>query len=232
MDRKVFTLLLVFLFSLFCVNATAQVEYVFSNIVADNAIFIEALDGWFASDDSKAGQTAILLESVINGEDTATHTLIIDYPDYESLELILNKIPASGDFAKYESRYNTVATSNWTGLSLRVMDNGKSWKEGDYVWAAGVQVSRGENQTYTNAFKEMLDSKIGKQAPGLMRLLATRAGSNNSHVVIFSAPTFTALNEFVDSLTDSEEYVYFMSQVKAISVLVDPSISRVSRIWK
>ena len=56
MDRKVFTLLLVFLFSLFCVNATAQVEYVFSNIVADNAIFIEALDGWFASDDSPDSQ--------------------------------------------------------------------------------------------------------------------------------------------------------------------------------
>lgn len=79
MNRKVLTLLLVCMFSLLCMNAAAQVEYVFSSTVADEATLVEAYDAWFASADARHGQTAILLASVINGESAATHTTVLEY---------------------------------------------------------------------------------------------------------------------------------------------------------
>ena len=232
MDRKVLTLLSVFLLSLFCMNATAQVEYVFTSIVTDSATFMEALDDWYASNDSRAGQTATLFESVINGEDTSTHSTIIDFPDYASIESIMNRLPASEDFAKMQRRTAAISTTVWEGLSVRVMDNGKSWKKGDFLWALGVQVSRGENQAYEAAFKKYLNSKTVKQAPGLLRLVAPRAGSSSNYVVLVTAPTFVALNEFYDASGASDDYANFLSEVKDFSTASAPEIYRVVKVWK
>lgn len=232
MNRKVLTLLLVFLFSLFCMNATAQVEYVFSSTVTDEGVLIEAYDAWFSTDDARHGQTAILLSSVINGESAATHTVVLDFPDYASLETALNKTVDSGDFAKMELRVSGVSTGLGEGLYLRVLDNGKSYSEGDYLFAIGVQVSGGEAQAYATAFKEFIDSNIGRKAPGMLRLMANRAGSNNSHVVLVSAPTFAALNKYMDESDESEAFANFISKVRDIATGIDPSIYSVVKIWE
>jgi len=232
MDRKVLTLLLVFLFSLFCMNATAQVEYVFSSVVTQPATVVEAYDDWFSSKDSRFGQTATLLENVVNGESKATHTTIVDFPDYASLEGALNRVSSSADFAKLQRRFAGISTDVWEGLSKRLIDNGKTWKAGDYVWGIGIQVSQGKGGAYAAAFKEYMDSKTGKQAPGLLRLLTSRAGSAQSHVVLVSAPTLVALNEFMDKSGESEDFANFTTKVRDISTGIEPSISRVVKIWK
>jgi len=233
MERKVLTLLSVFLFSLFCLNATAQVEFVFSDIVTEPDTLIEAYDAWFSSKDSKQGQTTTLLENFVNGDSNSTHTTILDFPDYASLETSENLLPDSIDFAKLQRRTSGIATGVWEGLSLRLVDNGKSWKAGDYVWGIGIQVAAGESKTYAAAFKEYINSKTGKKAPGLLRLLASRAGSTENHVVLVSAPTFVELNKFMDSSGESEDFANFRSKVKAIAIgNSSPSISRVVKIWK
>ena len=232
MNRKVFTLLLVCLFSLFCMQATAQVEYVFSSTVTDEGVVVEAYDAWFASKDARHGQTAILLSSVFNGESAATHTVILDFPDYASLEKAMNATAVSGDFAKMELRNSNVATGLGEGLYLRVLGNGKSYNAGDFLFAIGVQVNSGEAKAYAKAFKEFIDSDIGKKAPGMLRLMANRAGSSVSHVVLVSAPTFTALNKYMDASDGSDAFADFISKVKDISVGVDPSIYSVVKIWK
>lgn len=232
MDRKVLALLLVFLFSLFCMNATAQVEYVFSSVVTQPDALVKAYDAWFSSKDSKFGQTTTLLESFVNGEENSTHTTILDYPDYASLESTVAKLPDSGDFAKLQQSTSGISTGTWEGLSVRVVDNGKPWKAGDYVWAVGVNVAGGQGGKYAAAFKEYIDSKTGKQAPGLLRLMASRAGSNESHVVLVSAPTFVSLNKFMDSSGESEDLANFLSKVNAISTGTAPSIYRVVKVWK
>lgn len=232
MDRKVLALLLVFLSSLFCVTATAQVEYVFSSVVTGPDTLVKSYDAWFSSKDSKGGQTTTLLENFVNGESTTTHTTILDFPDYASFESAWARLPDSGDFAKLERSTSGISTGVWEGLSVRVVDNGKPWKAGDYVWAIGVKVAGGEDRKYAAAFKEYIDSKTGKQAPGLLRLMACRAGSNDSHVVLVSAPTFVSLNKFMDSSGESEDFANFMSKVKAISTGSDPSILKIVKIWK
>ena len=232
MKRKVFTLLPVLFFSLCCVHATAQVEYVYSSIVSDEATFVEAVDDWYTSRDSRAGQTETLLQSVVNGDDTNTHLIIIDFPDYASFESIMDRLPTSDDFAKLQRRTEAISTSVWEGISVRVMDNGKTWKPGDYLWALGIQVSRGENEAYVAAAEEYMNSKTVKQAPGLFRLVAPRAGSADSYVVLISAPTFVALNEFYDASGESEDYAKFMSKVKNISIASDPDIYRIVKVWK
>lgn len=232
MNRKVLMLLFVFILSILCVNAAAQVEYVFSSVVTDSATLIEAEDDWYASKDSKAGQTATLFETIINGEDTATHTMIIDFPDYASIESVINRLPASADFAKMQRRTAVISTSLWEGFSVRVMDNGKSWKKGDYMWALGIQVSRGQNKAYVAAFEKYLNSQTVKKAPGLMRLVAPRAGSSSNYVVLVTAPTFVALNEFLDLSSESDDYAKVLSEVKDFSTASAPEIYRVVKVWK
>lgn len=232
MNRKVFSLLLVCLFSLYCINAAAQVEYVFSLAVTDEGVVVEAYDAWFASKDARHGQTAILLSGVINGESAATHTVVLDFPDYASLEKAMNATAVSGDFAKMELRNSNVASGLGEGLYLRVLGNGKTYNAGDCLFVIGVQVLRGEAQAYAAAFKEFIDSNMGKKAPGMLRLMANRAGSNTSHVVLVSAPTFTALNKYMDESDKSEAFANFISKVKDIATTADPSIYNVVKIWK
>ena len=71
------------------------------------------------------------------------------------------------------------------------------------------------------AFNEYMNTALAKKAPGLIRLLASRAGSESSHLVIFSAPSFAALNEFLDAHSGAKEMEDFLSKVEGICVIGD-----------
>ena len=218
--------------SAFCLNAAAQVENVLTVVIDNTATQIEILDAWFDSEDSDAGQRVTLLATVTNGANTATHTIVADFPDYKSLEGLNGR---RGDSAAWAQQARASA-GNLTILSealmLRVADNGESWDEGDFLAVTPVSVSsRGGRATYLAAFKEMIDSDMGKAAPGMIRLVASRAGNETSHVALITAPTFSALNEYMDSFPESEGYQTFASKVDGVSDTVGGEILRVVRVW-
>jgi len=231
MNRKVSTLLFVFFLSLFCMNATAQVEQIISYVVTDEATLVESLDDWFASDDSDYGQTATLATAIADGSNPATHYLVLNYPDYASCQAAIDGIANSDDFAKLDRHISGIATGNGDGIYLHRIDNGKSEKAGDFLYTLSIDVT-GAESVYIAAHKELINSGIGEKAPGMLKLVANRAGGDTSHLVIVSAPSFAALNEYLDIHSGNKDWEEFLSKVGEISTPTGPSFLRVVKIWK
>ena len=232
MNRRALALAFALFFSLFCMNATAQVEQVFSSTVNDEAALVEEMNAWLSSNDAKDGQTTTLLANVVNGDDSSTHYVVLDFPDYAKWQTHMDRTAKSGDFAKYQRRTSPLESGTGEGLYLRVTDNGKSWNAGDYLFVISVRVNTEAGKAYIAAFNEYVNSGLGKKAPGLIRLLAVRAGADNTHTVIISASTFVALNKFLDDNSGSAEMSVFLQKVGAISAPTGSSILRVVKVWK
>jgi hypothetical protein len=221
----------VFIFSL-SLNATAQVENVLTVTIDNPADQIEVLNAWFDSDDSEAGQQVTLLATVTNGANPATHTIVANFPDYDSLEKLNGRRAGSAAWKQQVRASNGNLTVHSEALMLHVTDNGKSWNEGDFLAVIPVNVSgRGSRATYAAAFKDMIASDMGKEAPGMVRLVMSRAGNETSHVALITAPGFAALNEYMDSFPEKEGYRTFAGKVDGISDTVGGEILRVVKIW-
>ena len=232
MKKKTLILSSVLLFSLFCTRATAQVEHVYSITATDEKTVIEAFDAWFSTEDSDYGQTAALISVVANGSEPSTHYLVLNYPDYASCQAAIEGVEKSGEFAKMQLRTSEISTSDGESVYLHVTNNGKSGKAGDYLYVVGVDVS-GKDSVYIAAFNELMNSAIGKKAPGEFKLVATRAGGDSDYLVILSAPSFEALNKYLDSYTDDDEdWQNFLSKAEGISVATSSSFLRTIKIWE
>jgi hypothetical protein len=232
MNKKVLALFSGLFLCVFCTSATAQVEQVYSNIVTDETAFVEELDAWFKSPDVKNPQTISLLRTVVNGESAITHNLVLDYADYDKWDASMDAAYKSNDFAKMQRRLSGVATGNIEALYLLVTDNGRSAEEGDYIFVVAVEVATGGDEAYVAAINEYMNTDLAKKAPGFIRLLACRAGADYTHLVIFSAPTFAAVNKFLDAHSGSKEMEDFVSKVEGISNATGTSIHKVIKVWK
>ena len=216
---------------LFAINANAQVEYVSGMIVTDEATLIQAADAWLSSRDAKEGQTTTLLSNMFNGASNETHTYVLNFPDYAALQRHMDKTETSPAFAKYVAIENLVSKGVSESLYLHATDNGKEWKAGDYLFVVGINVN-GPGPDYVAAMKELINSSLGKKAPGMMRLVAGRAGNDSSHALIISAPSFASLNEYLDSIPGNSDFEAFLSKVGDISTVTGTSMYRVVKVWK
>ena len=232
MKKKILILSFVLLLSLFCTHATAQVEHVFSLTVTDEETVIEAFDAWFSTDDSDYGQTAVLISVVANGSDPSTHYLVLDYPDYASCQAAIEGVEKSGEFAKMQLRVSGISTSDGESMYTNVIDNGKRGKAGDYQYIVGIDVLENDSE-YIKAFNELINSEIGKKAPGSFRLVANRVGGDSDYLGIVTAPSFEALNKYMDLYTeDNKDWQKFLSEVEEISTTTGSGFNRILKIWE
>lgn len=231
MRRSAFTVLFLLLFSLMSINASAQVEQLISYTVSDEAALIKALDDWFASKDSDYGQTATLVAAVADGSAPATHYLVLDYPSFAKYEAAIDGITKSDDFSKLESRLSGATTANGDSVYVRRTDNGRSERAGEFVYSVGVNVS-GDEALFIAAHKELIQSDFGKKAPGMIKLLANRAGGDTTHLAILTAPTLTSLNEYLDLGTGNKDWENFLSKVGGMIQASGPSFLRIVKVWK
>ena len=211
--------------------AFAQLEQVLSYVVTDEATMVESLDTWFASKDSDFGQTAFLVSTIANGSDPTTHYLVIIYPDYASYQAAMDGVVKSGEFSKLENRISRIATLNSESLYKPILSNGKSEKAGEFIYTMNVNVT-GSGLEYAAACRELMNSEIGKKAPGTFKLNTGLSGTESSHLAILSAPSFAALNEYLDSYTGNKDWANFLSKVGKISTLTGSGFLRVLKVWK
>ena len=230
MNKKALALSVGLFLSLFCIRAAAQVEQTYGDVVADEAAYVEELNAYFMSAEAKNPRMSSVLRNVANGTDPTTHIIILEYADYAGWEVSMDAAYKSKDFAKMQRRAAAVAKGNSETLYLRVADNGKSWKESDYIFAMGVDVS--EDEAFVKAVKEYMNSGLGKKAPGALRLLDARAGSDSGYVMAFSAPTFVAGNKFLDEHAGSKDMEDLIAKIGKISKPTGSSIYKVIKIWK
>jgi hypothetical protein len=231
MKRTYFTFPFILFFFLFCINATAQVEQVISFVVTDDATFVESLNSWFASKDSDYGQKSILVSVVANGSDPATHYLVLNYPKYANYQASMDGIVKSDNFARLERYASKIATSNGESVYVLVVDNGKAENDGDFQYVISVNVT-GSDSEFIAAYKELMNSAIGKKAPGIFKLVENRAGGDSDYLSILSAPSFASLNEYLDSYSGNKDWENFLSKVGSFSTATGSSFLRVVKVWK
>jgi len=231
MKRSSFTILFLLFFSVMCVSASAQVEQQVSFVVTDEAALIEILDDWFASKDSDYGQTATLVAAVADGSNPTTHYLILNYPSFSKYEAAIDGIAKSRDFTKLERQISGIATNNGDSVYVHCADNGKSEKAGDFVWTNGGNLT-GDEAVFVAAYKDLLKSDLGKKAPGMIKLVANRAGGDVTHLAIVTAPTLAALNEYLDMHAGNKDWENFGSKVDGMIQSSGSSFLRVLKVWK
>jgi len=231
MKSSNFTFFFLLFFSLLCLSAPAQVEQLISYTVTDEATFVDSLDDWFASDEADYGQTATLVTAIADGSNPATHYLVLNYPDFEGYEAAINGVAVSGDFAKLERRISGVVTANGDSVYLHRLDNGKSEKEGDFLYTAAFNIS-GAESVFLAAQEEMINSELGKKAPGMLKVVANRAGGDSSHLAIISAPSLASLNKFLDMHSGSKDWEEFQNKVGKMISRTGSSFLRVVKTWK
>lgn len=211
--------------------AFGQVEQVLAFVVTDEATMVESLDAWFSSKDSDFGQTSFLLSTIANGSDPTTHYLVLIYPGYANYQAAMDGVVESGDFSRLESRISRIATLSSESLYTTVFDNGKSEKQGEFIYTVNINVN-GPGLEYAKAVKELMNSDIGKKAPGIFKLDTGLSGTESSHLAILSAPSFAALNEYLDSYTGNKDWTNFQTKVDKISTPVGSGFLRIVRRWK
>lgn len=233
MNGKSLALLVGLFLSLFSIQAAAQVEQVYGDIVTDEAAYLEELNAWMTSPDAKKSRprSTCVLRSEVNGSDPTTHGIVLDFADYANWEASMNATEKSKDFANMLRRNAPVAKGNSETLYLRVADNGKTWKEGDYIFVIGVDVDAGADEAYLKATKEYLNTDLAKKAPGFIRLLEARAGSDSGYIIAFSGPTFVAVNKFLDDHSGNKAMEDFLAKVGKISKPTGSSIYKVIKVW-
>ncbi|MEJ2112106.1 MAG: hypothetical protein P8Z37_19820 [Acidobacteriota bacterium] len=231
MKRLSFTILLLLFFSVMCISASAQVEQQVAFIVTDEAALIEILDDWFASKDSDYAQTATLVAAVADGSNPATHYLILNYPSFSKYEAAIDGIAKSHDFAILERQISGIATNNGDSVYVHRADNGKSEKAGDFVWTTGGNLT-GDEAVFVAAYTDLLKSDLGKKAPGMVKLVANRAGGDTTHLAILTAPTLAALNEYLDMHAGNKDWETFLSKAGDMIQSSGSSFLRIVKVWK
>ncbi|MDJ0927579.1 MAG: hypothetical protein QNJ73_08000 [Gammaproteobacteria bacterium] len=191
---------------------------------------VSAIDSFFATDDAK-GYEVYLVASVFDGDDPATHFVVADYDSYEAYDKLVAKRPGSLAWANTMASFMSSADPVRDGMGVIRASYGEGWPERDnYVMVISIDVT--DRSAYGKAFTKLAESEVGKQAPGITRLIENRsAGNASTHYVVMSAPTFASLNEHLDRLFTSDAYEDFNDDVKNIRTIVGSASYRKIKTW-
>lgn len=194
-----------------CRLADAQVLTYTDCVVEDAPSLVAAITRGM---DSMAGETRpqIYLDQWLwNGEFEVTHRIIVAYPDYAAFSAF-QESAASNPIAPSVGQSIEFATDCRTdGLSVLRGAWGNQEAQGVYWQVYGVSTSDGAG--YAEALDELAEAQADA-AVGPIVLFENRAGiSTDTHLVAIGAPTFAALNEYLDQLFASDEFADFLDAV-------------------
>ena len=208
------------------INSHAEVEQVISSTVSNPAVYADLIDGYNATGEM-ASQSTSLLQHVVDGTDTSTHTVVVIYDDMKALEKTMAVQATSKKWASFQKSLSSVRTINDNVLAVQRKTWGKDgWSEGEYLAAVGI--SAPDQSTWVDALDEM-QGKIEVKMPGMVRVVRLR-GAPTSHAVLITAPTYSGLIEYLEAVELSP---LFMKYRKARnSRAMGTTIYRVAKVWK
>ncbi len=191
---------------------------------------VAAIDQFFTTSDSK-GYDVFLVEAIMSGDNPATHFVVARYADYAAYDGLVGQRPTSLAWQNLVQGFLSSASPITDGMGIVVTEHGEGWPErDDYVTVFNLNVRDAEK--YVKAFNEMLNSDTGKAAPGSTLLMSVRfAGASPTHYVVMSAPSFAALNNYLDTMFASDDYADFIDDVGDIREVVGTAIYRKVKTW-
>jgi hypothetical protein len=167
--------------------ANAQLVVYVGCVVEDVPSFVSAISNFYEAVEGGVRPTIGLDQEIWNGESPATHTVILEYPDYETLEAFRNRTFGTMPGLTLFSSISSVATCPTEGLAIEQGVWGDRDAGGEYT-AVFPLVTTDQNR-YAEIFGDLAESLI-EDAPGAIYLYANRAGVQTAtNFVVYVAPT-------------------------------------------
>jgi hypothetical protein len=175
---------------------------------------------------------AISLDAMLwNGENRATHRVIVNYESYQAYESFRGRLVNSAAAMQLGNSIRLSSDCFSEGLAIERRFWGNREAEFEYIAVYPAAVSN--SGAYVAALEGLMTSSVGLQAPGPVILYENRAGNEGvSHYVVFLSPTFAALNEHLDRLLASDSYAMFLEEVRDIRELQTANQAQRLRTWE
>ena len=227
-SRSVKFLVAVILFGMSHVGA-AQVLHYMGCELEKTSEFAEMINDVYASLDGGERPTVSLMINFLNGPNDQTHTVLTEHDDYESFDAWGGALQTP-EAALIIERAEDLAVCENEGLLIERA----SWGDRDAEWRnnAVFPVTTSDAEAYAAALDELFTSETGANAPGATILYESRAGSTITHVVVALAPSFAALNDYLDTFFQSDDYEDFVDDVAEIRTVGVRTQSIRYRTWE
>lgn len=192
--------------------------------------FAEMINDYYAELEGGTRATVTLMVNVWNGPNDQTHTVLFEADDYESLDVWNRRVLTTPEAALIIERAEDLSVCENDGLLVERA----SWGDRDAEWShnAVFPVTTSDAGAYAEALDELFTSETGQAQPGATILYERRAGAPYTHFVVALAPSFAALNNYLDLLFQSDDYADFAEEVAEIRTLGTPTQSVRYRTWE
>ncbi len=196
-------------------SAQGQVVEYIECTVEDPASFIAAATRFLDSMSGGVRPTFALDETLWNGESDATHAVILEYPDHQSLEAWFDRIGENP--AAWMQLMNSIsASATCPSEGLAVQRGAWGDTEADWSYYAVYPLNVTDVGLYMDAFEELAE-EIADDLPGSLYIFENRAGlAGVTHFAVFFSPSLAALNEYLDTLQESDDFADFLDVVGSI----------------
>jgi hypothetical protein len=173
--------------------------------------------------------TTTLVQNTFNGPSNQTHTVLLEFSDYEALQAWSERMAETPAAQLILARSGDNQVCDTQGV---VVERG-SWgdRSADWGYNAVFPVSTSDPETYVAALDELFTSETGQSSPGATVLYENRAGGAGNFVVVALAPDFATLNNFLDTFFQSEDFEDFNDEVSNIRTIGVRTQARRIRTW-
>ena len=192
--------------------------------------FAEMINDFYAELEGGERATVTLMVNFLNGPNDQTHTVLFEADDYESLAEWNRRVLTVPEAALIIERAEDLSVCENDGL---LVERG-SWGDRDAEWNnnAVFPVNTSDPAAYMEALDDLFTSDTGQASPGATVLYERRAGAPSTHYVVALAPSFAALNNYLDLLFQSDDFEDFLDEVEEIRTVGTPTQSVRYRTWE
>lgn len=209
----------------------AEVNYYVEAVVSDAAAYEKSLGEWMQSADARqAGYRLTLMSVIANGHSPATHVIVSQVADYAGVDRLLRTADGSKDWRALQAATGSICKPDTEGHAVVLANYGaQRWEQGDVLAAIAMHIE--DASGVESAFAELRQAALGRQAPGMVRLMRTMEGGAVSHYILVSASSFDALNRYFDAMRSSADYARFQGKSGTNAEVIGVRYLKVERVW-
>ena len=211
-------------------NASAQIIQYIGCDVIQSGQFESTIDSAYGALSGGYRPTMTLIQTTFNGSNPNTHTILFEHANYAGVQNWAQRVASTPAAQLILQRTGANRECNTQGIAVQRAAWGD--QDADWGYVAVFPVTTSDAGTYAALLDELFTSETGQAFPGATMLYEARAGAANTHFIVAQAPDFVALNDFLDTLFQSDDYADFAEEASQIRSLGLRTQSRHVRTWE
>ena len=225
MKKIIFSLFTLFIISSQSIVAAGYIA-IYSLNVSDPASYSKSLDNLMNSDWGKSFPATVSLHQyVFNGYDDATHAVVLDYDDAESLG-VATELFNDPQFIMHLSETSSMLTNVEESLHMKLISGGSTEPENN-GFNTVYRMKVNDPSSYAMAYTELIaELEEAGNIIGTYGLRQNIGGDVNyySHYAYTSAGSMSQAMESAETLYASEDFAEFSEKVSGNRELISISV--------